>query len=134
MSRYVTDTHCLIWHLTKDRRLYKAARSIFQGAENGRDQVVVPSIVLVEATFLAQRHRLSDAIVAQLLNLSENDHQTFYVYPLDLPVVHTLSEFGPAVVPELPDRVIAATARALNLPLMTVDPEIIQSGLVNVVE
>jgi predicted nucleic acid-binding protein len=47
-------------------------------------------------------------------------------------VVRAMHDFGPAVVPELPDRIIAATARALNLPLLTTDPLIEESGLVKV--
>jgi predicted nucleic acid-binding protein len=45
-----------------------------------------------------------------------------------------VADFGPAAVPELADRIIAATARALNLPLLTTDPAIVASGLVKVAE
>ena len=41
-------------------------------------------------------------------------------------------DFGPAAVPELADRIIAATPRALYLPLLTTDPAIEASGLVKV--
>jgi len=63
---------------------------------------------------------------------SEDLTATFAVTPLDMTVVRALHDFGPAVVPELPDRIIAATARALNLPLLTTDPLIAESGLVKV--
>jgi predicted nucleic acid-binding protein len=43
-------------------------------------------------------------------------------------------DFGPAAVPEMPDRIIAATARALDVPLLTTDPAIAESGLVKVAE
>jgi len=52
--------------------------------------------------------------------------------PLDMAVVRAMSDFDPAAVPELPDRIIAATARALGLPLLTMDPLIGESGLVKV--
>ena len=66
--------------------------------------------------------------------MSEAEEGNFVLVPLDLAVIRAVAEFGPAVVPELPDRVIAATARMLDLPLMTVDPEIIGSRLVKVLE
>jgi hypothetical protein len=49
-------------------------------------------------------------------------------------VVHAVADFGPAAVPELADRMIAVTARALNLPMLTVDPAIAHSGLVDVID
>jgi predicted nucleic acid-binding protein len=52
--------------------------------------------------------------------------------PLDVRVARAVSEFGPSAVPELADRIVAATARALNLPLLTTDPTIEESGLVKV--
>jgi len=54
------------------------------------------------------------------------------VVPLDLAVARAVRDFGPSAVPELADRIIAATARALNLPLLTTDPAIAASGLVQV--
>ncbi len=48
-------------------------------------------------------------------------------------VVQAVTDFGPVSVPELADRVIAATARALGLPLLTTDPAIAESGLVEVI-
>jgi len=47
-------------------------------------------------------------------------------------VARAVRDFGPSAVPELADRIIAATARALNLPLLTTDPAIAASGLVQV--
>jgi predicted nucleic acid-binding protein len=52
------------------------------------------------------------------------------VVSFDLDMVRAMADFGPSAVPKLADRIIAATARALNLPLLTTDPEIAASGLV----
>ena len=68
----------------------------------------------------------------QLLQLSEEPDASMCVVPLDMNVVNAVTDFGPASVPELADRVIAATARAFGLPLLTVDPAIAESGLVKV--
>lgn len=51
MKRYVIDTQCLLWYMAEDRRLPKTARAIFRAVEDGRAQLLVPSIALVEAIF-----------------------------------------------------------------------------------
>ncbi|MFZ4657895.1 MAG: type II toxin-antitoxin system VapC family toxin [Caldilineaceae bacterium] len=134
MKRYVTDTHCLLWYMTDDRRLPKAVNKIYDAAEKGRAQVLVPSIVLVEAIFLLQRQRIARSVLDQLLQLPEEPTATLYVTPLNLAVVLAVNAFGPAAIPELADRIIAATAYTLNLPLLTVDHIIIESNLVKVIE
>jgi PIN domain nuclease of toxin-antitoxin system len=134
MKRYVTDTHCLRWYMTDDRRLPKAVNKIYDAAEKGRAQVLVPSIVLVEAIFLLQRQRIARSVLDQLLQLPEEPTATLYVTPLNLAVVLAVNAFGPAAIPELADRIIAATAYTLNLPLLTVDHIIIESNLVKVIE
>jgi PIN domain nuclease of toxin-antitoxin system len=134
MKRYVTDTQCLLWYITDDRRLPKAVSKIYDAAEKGRAQVLVPSIVLVEAFFLLQRQRIAQSVLNQLLNLPEEPTATIYVTPLNLAVVVAVNAFGPAAIPELADRIIAATALTLNLPLLTVDHVIIKSKLIKVVE
>jgi len=133
MQRYVTDTHCLLWHMGDRRRLSKTALRIFTSAEEGRAQILVPSIVLVEAIFLVQRQRVKDDVLNKLLGITEQPDANFYVTPLNMAVVQALRSFGPAVVPELSDRIIAATALALKLPLLTTDMAIAASGLVSTV-
>jgi len=134
MKRYVTDTQCLLWYLADDRRLPRAPARAFRDADHGNAQILVPTIALVEVIFLAQRRRVSQDVLARVLRLPDDPDATILVVPLDMAVVHTVADFGPAAVPELADRVIAATARALNLPLLTVDHAIAQSGLVEVID
>ena len=133
MRRYVVDTQCLLWYLADDRRLPDSARAAFRASEDGRAQVLVPAIALVETVFLAQRQRVSEPLLAELLALTEDSNASVCVVPLDMTVVRAMKDFGPAAVPELPDRIIAATARALDLPLLTTDSAIAASGLVRVV-
>ena len=133
MRRFVSDTQCVIWHFTDEqRRMPKAARSAFQAAEAGTAQILVPTMVLAEAIFLAERRRVPGSIVQQLLALPDTPTASLRVVSFDLDMVRAMADFGPSAVPELADRIIAATARALNLPLLTTDPEIAASGLVQV--
>jgi predicted nucleic acid-binding protein len=119
--------------MAQDRHLPKGVRSIFDASEDGRVQILVPSMVLVETVFLLQRQKIQQSVLDQLLQLPEDPDASICVVPLDMNVVQAVTDFGPASVPELADRVIAATARALGMPLLTVDPAIIESGLVEVI-
>jgi len=133
MRRYVADTHSILWYLAKDRRLSRRAQSAFQAAKNDRAQILVPSIVLVEAIFLMQRQRIPEAQVSKLFELSEDAEASICVVPLNMAVAQAVNDFGPVAIPDMPNRIIAATARALDLPLITVDPIITDSELVEVV-
>ncbi len=134
MKRYVTDTQCLLWFIAKDRRLPRAAKKLFDQAKQDEAQILVPAIVLVEGLFLLKRQRVKESVVVELMTLSDDPSESIYVIPLDLQVVRTMREFGPTAVTELADQVIAATARAFDLPLITTDEEIIESGLVQTIQ
>ena len=53
------------------------------------------------------------------------------LYTVDLTptVVKALAEVSRDLVPDLPDRIVAATAKALNLPLLTRDRALQKAGL-----
>lgn len=55
MACYVLDTHALIWYLSNDSRLGRAAREIL---DEETHVLVLPVIVLAEARFLADRKRV----------------------------------------------------------------------------
>ena len=48
----------------------------------------------------------------------------FEAVPLSVDIALALASIPPEAVPDLPDRVIAATALALRLPLVTCDSQI----------
>jgi PIN domain nuclease of toxin-antitoxin system len=133
VKRYVTDTHAVLWYLSGDKRLSRRARTAFLRAKDGYGQIIVPSIVLVEAVFILQRQRVSSDVIERLLNLPDSPDAGITVFPLTAPIARECASFGPVAVPEMPDRIIAATARYLGLSLLTVDPVIAESELVTVV-
>jgi predicted nucleic acid-binding protein len=44
--------------------------------------------------------------------------------PLDLPIARALERIGRSEVPDLPHRIIAATAMVLQVPLLSKDPQL----------
>ena len=92
MKRCATDTHCLLWFMAKDRRLPHAAQRALREAKENRAQILVPSIVLVEAIFLTQRQRVSEELLSQLMTLTEEPDASICVVPLDMAVVRAAKD------------------------------------------
>jgi PIN domain nuclease of toxin-antitoxin system len=124
MADYVTDTHALIWHLTRDARLSAAARSIFEDADNGLNTVWIPGIVLVESVYLVEKARFPITLITQMLGLLDPLSTNYLIAPLDVKVIRALQTIDRNVVPDMPDRIIAATARSLGYPLLSKDSNI----------
>ncbi len=120
MGAVVADTHAAHWFMENDRRLSAAAARALEEA----DVILLPSISLVELTYLMEKGRLDPAVLPRILAELDDPRTTLRLAPLDLGVVLALETIDRAVVPELPDRVIAATAAHHCVPLVTRDRHI----------
>lgn len=106
---------------------------VFRDADAGKHEILVPSIVLVELVYLAERKRIQSALVNQAFDVFTAGSINYRVVPLDTRIARALQRIDPAKISEMPDRIIAATAKHLNVPLITRDSKIIESGLVKVI-
>ena len=90
-------------------------------------------ISLVEMIYLAGRGRLDSAATTHVLNLLATSNESYFLVEIDLDTVRSLRLVPRAAVPDMPDRIITATALSLILPLITVDERIHASGVVPIV-
>jgi PIN domain nuclease of toxin-antitoxin system len=123
VALFVTDTHALVWYAqARPRKLGKQARRTFEYAEAGRAVIYVPVLVLVELFRLVRsgQIRLEPSPARWLENLFRLPG--FAVAELTLPVV--LAGESLYAIPEQTDRLIAATAVHLGVPLITRDAEL----------
>jgi PIN domain nuclease of toxin-antitoxin system len=132
MSQYVTDTHALIWHLTGNSKLSKKAKDIFQNADNGMHQIIIPSIVLIEMVYLTEKERISNSSFEKVFQLLDNVDGSYEEASLNKETVKALQKIPRSAVPDMPDRIITATAYQLGLPLITCDEKIKKSKTVKV--
>ncbi len=99
-----------------------------QAASDG-DPVYVPSISLVEVAYLVEKNRLPQDLLARIMTELEDEQSVLTMAPLDLAVARALPAIPRAEVPDMPDRIIAATAVALGLILITRDHRIRTSSV-----
>ena len=125
MTTLVVDTHAILWFLENDNRLSRtAARSLDEA-----DHILLPSICLVEITYLVEKGRLQAAVLPRLLAELDRADTTLSLASLDLGIVRALQHVSRTQVPDMPDRIIAATAFFYNVPLVTRDDRIRSSGI-----
>lgn len=128
----VSDAHGLLWYaLGRRRKLGSRARRLFERADSGRAVVYVPTIALVEIS--EARHRGVIQLEGGLGAWAEKLFASPHFIPVDLSVEIVLKAEELYAIPERGDRLIAATAAVLELPLMTRDPEIANAANVEVV-
>ena len=127
MADYVTDTQALIKFMMGKRVINEQSHQAFLAADRGEKTIIIPAVVLMEVLYLFEKNRIKiDLILTEELLKSRN----YQFEPLTFEILKTASEIDD--IPELHDRLIGATARYLNIPLITNDPIIIKSRFVDV--
>ncbi len=124
MPLYVVDTHALFWHLTNSTRLSTSARQVFDAAVSGAALLVLSPIVLLELYALLRKVKAPVDFAAELLRFQAIPY--YRIEPImldDLLLLDRLQD-----IPEIHDRVIAATAVRLGATVLTLDPAIRSSA------
>ena len=124
MIRAVADTHTVIWYLYADDRLSASARRSIERAAASGDQIALSAITLVEIVYLAEKGRVQPDTFAHLLRVIRGQEAVLCVVPVDETVASSLHLVARDQVPDMPDRIIAATALTLGVPIISRDRKI----------
>lgn len=125
----VADTHTLIWYLYNEPRLSARARDHIESAIDNGNQIAVSSVSLVEMVYLIEKRRIPAeglTIVAAELAIQDG---LFVEIPLDLKIARTVSRVDVGQIPDMPDRIVAATALHLGVPVISRDGRIRLSSI-----
>lgn len=120
----VADTHTALWHLFDDPRLSVDAGALINEAAAARRTIAVSSISLAEVLYLVEKKRLPPAAYHELaLALADPDH-VFTEAVFTVAIVEAMQQVSRAEVPDMPDRMIAATAVYFDVPVISRDRRI----------
>ncbi|MEG3850019.1 type II toxin-antitoxin system VapC family toxin [Microcoleus sp. herbarium19] len=120
MSAVIIDTHAIVWYFLKSGNLSANALVEIERAES----VYVASISVVEIIYLNEKGKLPAVALERLIQALGDINTGWLVVPLSLEISQALAQIPRNVVPDMPDRIITATAFYLNLPLVSCDSKI----------
>lgn len=122
----VADTHSSVWYLSASPELSANAKSFMDSVAASGGFIFVPTISIVEIIYLTEKSRLPPPTLPRLIQIVNLPNSSFSFIEMDSPAAQTLQQIPRLTVPDMPDRIVAATALHLNLPLVTKDSKIRQ--------
>ncbi len=129
MDNFVTDTQALVKFMMGKKNMNHRSFNAYQSADKGLAIIIIPAVVLMEILYLFEKHRIDVGLLHTKELMKSRNYQ---FEPLSFDILMTAS--GINDIPELHDRLIAATAKYLGLPLITNDPVIKKSEHVEILE
>ena len=120
---FLADTHALIWHMIDSPRLSPAAKAIFAEADRGEAIIYLSIISPIEIIYLTEKGKLPVELWRTVQRLLEGDlpSKSYQIVDITWKLASSLERVPYRSVPDLPDRLIAATALSLGVPLITRD-------------
>jgi PIN domain nuclease of toxin-antitoxin system len=123
VSVAATDSHALNWSaMGPARKLGRRARALFERAERGRATIYVPVLVLVEISEAIKSGHVP--LTSGFTRRAESLLASGHFVAADLTTAIVLEAESLYMIPDRGDRLIAATARHLDCPLITRDPAV----------
>lgn len=124
------DTHVVVWMAAEPKRLSRAAAVDIRSAQNG-DGVAISAITLWELASLVARKRIRayGTVEASVRLLSEG----LVIKPITPEIAAVAAQFPNEFPRDPADRLIAATAMVVGVPLLTHDAALLRSPLLRTV-
>ena len=125
---YLADTVTIIRHFSKLGRIGRKVRSILEGVEEGGHHLFLSTISLVEILYLSEKKRITVNLEESLDMIQESAN--YSIVDLTPPIVRLAEKIQ---YPEIFDRLIISTAQYLDVPLITSDKGIRESGIIETI-
>lgn len=121
MASVVADTHAIVWYVEADPRLSPAALQAIEDAARAGDPVFVSAVTFAEVVYLEEKGRVRKGQFDHLRLILTQSGAVSRIIPFDADMADAMRQIPAAIVPDMPDRMIGATALHLGLPLVTAD-------------
>ena len=124
MASLVADTHSAVWFVLEAPELSYTARKQMRDALAAGNRIYISAISLIEMLYLVEKSRIPRIALNRLLKFIADPTSGFAVAPVNVQVAQVVEQISRKDIPDMPDRIIAATALNLRLPLVTKDTRI----------
>lgn len=101
-----------------------ATIALDDAADDPTQRIFLSAISLIELRYLTEKSRINAAVLPKVLAEIDAPQSILAVIPIDRILADQMALIPRQTVPEMPDRIIAATALLLGLPLVTADTKI----------
>lgn len=120
----VIDTHAVIWYLNADPRLTGRAKAFIDEAGAQGKPVLVSAVTLVEVVYLQEKGKIPPGTLTRLEEALRAQDTVLRVADLSTAVALAVGRASREEVPDMPDRIIAATALHFGVPVISRDGKI----------
>ena len=124
MIRVVADTHAVLWYLYNDARLSATALAFMDSIEQAGDQIAISSIALAEMVYLIEKGKIAATAFERVVAVLEQANATLVEVPFDRTIADAMRQIDRTQVPDLPDRIVTATAMQWGVPVFSRDRKI----------
>ena len=124
MLKAIIDTHAIIWYAYNDARLSANAATFIDNTILNGDRIGLATISLVEIVYLIEKNKIPAATLQTIGQLVQDPSRGLDLVVLDEGVTQALATVPRAQVPDMPDRIISATAVRLGVPPISRDGKI----------
>ena len=120
----IADTHAALWYLIGNPNLSASARAFMDAAALAGSGIGLSPVSLAEIVYLVEKNRLPPSAYTDLKNALADPAYVIEEAPFTIEVVDAMHKVPRADVPDLPDRIVAATAVYLGVPVISRDGRI----------
>ncbi len=120
----VADTHAILWYVFASRKLSKSARYYMDNAAKEGLFIGVSTISLAEIVYLAEKDRIKEDAFKRIVRKLNDPLNVLVELSFNSRIVEFMLKVPRKDVPDFPDRIIAATAKSYDAPLITKDKKI----------